>query len=229
MREEIPILGILFGKTLEVVLQHLLASPALAEQRGKKAVGKRLIQIAWLLEDFVAAYERLRLGLTHLGEKSGEDPMHYIDKRSEVHSAFRDLSGLTRQLGAKLDDVKYLKLFDSEFYETLVDSYQGDLHVYMEFGDLLLQQLASIDFRLSADRCSLVQDVYYREATDTEKLYTDPVTSTKWFDLADATQNQALLGMVTAVGKPIKQSQEKLAAFIGENFAIGDLFAVRKG
>lgn len=229
LHKELVMLGILFGKTLEAILQHLLPSPALAKQRGKRAVGKRLIQIAWLLEDFAAAYERLRLGLTDLGEKRGEDLMHYIGRRGAVHSAFGDLSRLTRQLGAKLADLKYLKLFDSEFYETLIDSYQGDEYVYLEFGDLLLAQLESIDFRLSVDQCSLIQDVYYRETASTSKLYTEPVKTTKGFDLASPEQAGALLSLVTAVEESIAESQKRLTRFIRKRFAIEDLFAVREG
>lgn len=222
-------LGILFGKTLEVILQHLLPSPFLAKHRGRKAVGKRLIRIAWLLDDFAEEYARLRTALAQIGAKNEENFMHYIDKRYGARLAFERLTRLTERLAKELEDLKYLKLFDSEFYETLIDSYAGDEHVHVELGDLLLRQLESIDYRLSVDQCSLVQDIYYRQAEGTTKLFTEPSRSTKGFDLARPERSQELLKLVSTVEESIVKSQRELASFIASNFVIEDLFAVRRG
>lgn len=221
-------LEILFGKALSAIIEHLLPSPEMARYRDKRTLGRRLLRIAWLLEDFSDAFGRLQVALREIGVKDAESFMHYLDQRFNVKQAFDHLNEMIPVLEKDLAELKYLKLFDRGFYKLLIRAFDGEAEVRHDLGDLLLHELGSMGYAMKVDRCKLRQEAWLHVGAGPQPVL-EPQEQLREIDISKLIGSGELLDLIAAVAGDVESCSTRMGTFIREHFTVEELFPVRNG
>lgn len=201
----------LITKFLDLILPNENAK----ELKQKKELGRYLLRTYGIIDAYRQECRRLQVELAEIDEEATQDQLESIACR------FRRLAVLTKEFGATIGEISYLRLFDSEMDAKLASG------AFLEFGFLWPGTYYSliVEAETVAQSSLTDQEVKLFPAQpvglDVDQL--PPIV----IDLSNKEKRKELICGISEVTEALASAGERLSAFVGQNYKVWELFNCR--